>query len=433
MGLSHILDQDDVSPSYEAKSFRESRLECLPNNLERNRVIFLYTENETETEIRDLFQERSYLIEECTLLYPEKTIRQVTEQIGRSHEYDIVEIREIAQQYRDNLRYIQKDYELKDPFLRMIKVISRKRQYLLLANKRFLDGLEIDDIPIIIELVKSSFCKILILLSNYDIFEEYKLKYKEFCFMKVSDIKGEPLVYISHHWGGEADDITEGLCNQLNKEDIFYAIDKKDAKFKINLMEFEVKIGNGYAIIPVIDELYLKSIDCMFELAQAAENKDFEGRTFPIVSFDIERNANGLKELIAYWEAEYAKFDQQAKALGPGSAQMCIIDMQRVSLILNRLGKIYNFLKRDITYSKSDILRNGYSGVIDAVRERLSKIAVQSMTAANKDANVNKSSVSDSSSSGDSSAQAMNSVNVQLGANSTIINNGSGTINIGNK
>ena len=153
MGLSHILDQDDVSPSYEAKSFRESRLECLPNNLERNRVIFLYTENETETEIRDLFQERSYLIEECTLLYPEKTIRQVTEQIGRSHEYDIVEIREIAQQYRDNLRYIQKDYELKDPFLRMIKVISRKRQYLLLANKRFLDGLEIDDIPIIIELV----------------------------------------------------------------------------------------------------------------------------------------------------------------------------------------------------------------------------------------------------------------------------------------
>lgn len=201
----------------------------------------------------------------------------------------------------------------------------------------------------------------------------------------------------------------------------------------MNLMEFEVKIGNGYAIIPVIDELYLKSIDCMFELAQAAENKDFEGRTFPIVSFDIERNANGLKELIAYWEAEYAKFDQQAKALGPGSAQMCIIDMQRVSLILNRLGKIYNFLKRDITYSKSDILRNGYSGVIDAVRERLSKIAVQSMTAANKDANVNKSSVSDSSSSGDSSAQAMNSVNVQLGANSTIINNGSGTINIGNK
>mgnify|MGYP003468956093 CR=1 FL=1 len=409
------------APSKNTSSYEAEPLAELPRYIEQERILALFINGYSEEKLIQFLKSKGYTIENCTFLFPEKTLKQITEQIARYHEDEYLEIKQIAQQYRDNLGFVQKEYELKDPFLRMaVTICKRTNKYLLFTNEQFLEGLENGDVNIFKELVNVSTCKVLIFLSNPTSYTKYKQEYTEFRFMGIEDLKAEPLVYVSHPWDSEAEKFTDGLCVALRDSKIPYEIDKKDLEIGMRISEFEKRIGNGRIVMPIIDEKYLRSVECMYELAETADHKDFSDRVLPIVIFDINRDYETLEKLQDYWRKKYQEYSGHADKLGAVTASDgCLEDMRRVGLILKQLGKIWDYLKGNLTYSKDDITREGYRGIIEAIKKRLVV----------KDTVYQNNAIDHL----DDIPNPSTTMNFQFGQHSTIINNESGTININNK
>ena len=68
------------------------------------------------------------------------------------------------------------------------------------------------------------------------------------------------------------------------------------------------RIGQGNCVIVVVSDKYLRSPNCMFELVEIAENKQFHDRIFPIVLADADIY-DPVKRLgyVKHWEAKRAE------------------------------------------------------------------------------------------------------------------------------
>ena len=95
-------------------------------------------------------------------------------------------------------------------------------------------------------------------------------------------------IYISYAWGGESEEIVNLLDTELQKKGVNLIRDKRDLGYKGSIVGFMEDIGRGNKIIVVISKKYLESENCMFELTQIYENKDFAKRIFPIVLEDAD-------------------------------------------------------------------------------------------------------------------------------------------------
>src|ERR1700752_70864 len=93
----------------------------------------------------------------------------------------------------------------------------------------------------------------------------------------------EQAVFISYAWGGESEEMVNKIDKSLKARGIKIVRDKRDLGYKGMIRKFMARIGQGNAVIVVISDKYLRSKNCMFELVEVAENKQFLDRVFPIV------------------------------------------------------------------------------------------------------------------------------------------------------
>lgn len=142
-------------------------------------------------------------------------------------------------------------------------------------------------------------------------------------------------IYISYAWGGEREEIVNLLDKELQDRGITIIRDKRDLGYKGSIVEFMKDIGKGNKIIVVISEKYLKSENCMFELTQIYENKDFAKRIFPIVLEDanIYSPISRLK-YIKYWNDKIEELDTAIKSSGTG------LNLTQIQQELNNYGDI---------------------------------------------------------------------------------------------
>ncbi len=142
-------------------------------------------------------------------------------------------------------------------------------------------------------------------------------------------------IYISYAWGGESEKIVDLLDGELQKRELKLVRDKRDLGYKGSIVEFMKDIGKGNKIIVIISEKYLKSENCMYELTQIYENKDFARRIFPIVLEDsnIYSPVSRIK-YIKYWNDKIAELDEAIKSAGTG------LNMTQIQQELNNYGNI---------------------------------------------------------------------------------------------
>jgi internalin A len=88
------------------------------------------------------------------------------------------------------------------------------------------------------------------------------------------------------------------------------------------------RIGQGNCVIVVISDKYLRSPNCMFELAEIAENKQFHNRVFPIILGDANIY-DPIKriEYVRHWESKRAELAEAMKSLDPANLQGLRDDM----------------------------------------------------------------------------------------------------------
>lgn len=195
----------------------------------------------------------------------------------------------------------------------------------------------------------------------------------------------ERKVYISYAWGGESERIANELDTALQASGITVIRDKRDLGYKGMIREFMQQIGQGYAIVLIISDKYLKSPNCMYELVEIARNKDIHNRIFPVVleDADIYDPVNRIKYL-KHWEEKINELDKAMKSISSANQQGLRDEIDSYDEIRDKIANL-TFLLKDMNTLTQEIHEGSdFSHLISSLRVRLNdvdKLAYKAITA----------------------------------------------------
>jgi hypothetical protein len=186
----------------------------------------------------------------------------------------------------------------------------------------------------------------------------------------------EQAVFISYAWGGEREEIVNQIDETLQQRGIKIIRDKRDLGYKGSISEFMERIGRGNCVIVVISDKYLRSPNCMFELVEIAEGKQFHDRIFPIVLADANIY-DPIKriEYVRHWEVKRAELADAMRTLDPANLQGIRDDMDLYDRIRDKISGLTSILK-DMNTLTPDIHRDAdFSEVYNGILKRMQDAA----------------------------------------------------------
>jgi hypothetical protein len=204
----------------------------------------------------------------------------------------------------------------------------------------------------------------------------------------------EQAVFISYAWGDEREEVVNQLDQALAQRGLKIIRDKRDLGYKGSISAFMERIGQGNCVIVVISDKYLRSPNCMFELVEIAENKQFHDRIFPIVLADADIY-DPVKRVayVKHWEEKRAELADSIRELDPANLQGIREDMDLYDRIRDKISGLASILK-DMNTLTPDMHRNSdFSELYDSIAERLLGSPTQPSTEANKDEKTSQSVV----------------------------------------
>lgn len=174
----------------------------------------------------------------------------------------------------------------------------------------------------------------------------------------------EKQVYISYAWGGDSEAFVNQLDQTFQEKGLKIVRDKRDLGYKGSITEFMREIGRAGAIIVVINEKYLKSPNCMFELSEIATNKDFRERVFPVVlsDADIYKPVNRIK-YVQHWEQEIKALDEAMKTVSAANLQGFREEIDSYQTIRNTISEL-TFILKDMNTLTPEMHQDGNFEVI---------------------------------------------------------------------
>lgn len=176
----------------------------------------------------------------------------------------------------------------------------------------------------------------------------------------------EASVYISYSWSMM--DVADDICKALENNGVIYRRDVKDCGYRQNIKQFEREIGKGARVLAIINDSYLRSVNCMYELALVFQHGDIEHRLYPVVNMTGKRDAQFFKELYDYWNAEYLSKRQVLNELSSGTSLQAIDELGYCDVIVRELPKITSYLSNVNTLTYEQLAENGFRRVVDEMR-----------------------------------------------------------------
>ena len=156
----------------------------------------------------------------------------------------------------------------------------------------------------------------------------------------------EQAVFISYAWGGEREEIVNQIDQALQSRGLKIIRDKRDLGYKGSISEFMERIWQGNCVIVVISDKYLRSQNCMFELVEIAEGKQFHDRIFPVVLNDANiYDPMKRIEYVKYWEVKRSELAEAMRTLDPANLQGIRDDMDLYDRIRDKISGLASTLK----------------------------------------------------------------------------------------
>jgi hypothetical protein len=159
-------------------------------------------------------------------------------------------------------------------------------------------------------------------------------------------VPGQPEVFVSYKWGGDGDRLVDEIAATLGGRGVQVLRDRDEMSYRDSIRDFMQRIGSGKAIVVIIDDLYLKSPSCMFELTEIAARQNVRSRVFPIVLsnagiFDPVTQLH----YIEHWEAKRTELDHAMRKLGQENLQGIREELDLYQNIRNTIAAIMQLLK----------------------------------------------------------------------------------------
>lgn len=182
----------------------------------------------------------------------------------------------------------------------------------------------------------------------------------------------EQAVFISYAWGGEREEIVNQIDKTLQERGIKITRDKRDLGYRGSIKEFMERIGQGNCEIVVVSDKYIRSPNCMFELVEIAENKQFHDRIFPVVLADADIY-DPVKRLgyVKYWEDQRNELASAMKTVAPANLQGIRDDMDLYDRIRDKVSGLVSILKDMNTLTPEIHQDSNFSQLYEAVEKRL--------------------------------------------------------------
>lgn len=227
----------------------------------------------------------------------------------------------------------------------------------------------------------------------------------------------EHAVFISYAWGEEREEIVNQIDKALEARGIKIVRDKRDLGYKGFISKFMERIGQGNCVIVVISDKYLRSPNCMFELVEIADGKDFHNRIFPIVLSDANIY-DPLKriEYVKYWEKKRKELAKAMKTLDPANLQGLREDMDLYDRIRDKISGLTSILKDMNTLTPDMHKESDFTQIYDGIERRMKDSpAAPASTPAPPTQEASKSAQSAPSGGSPSTASAPPAQNINFG------------------
>lgn len=173
-------------------------------------------------------------------------------------------------------------------------------------------------------------------------------------------------IFLSYSWANKntADDIDK------NFQDIGIVLtrDIRDAPAYKPLTDFMKRIREGYAIL-LVSDAYLKSVNCLYEVIEFIQEKDFKSRMFPILLDDAKkiREISGQAEYVKFWDEKYKDCTCSLIGIDPGKVLELSNQLSKVKLINDRATEFINYISDILLPDLTELKETGYKPILDTI------------------------------------------------------------------
>lgn len=170
------------------------------------------------------------------------------------------------------------------------------------------------------------------------------------------------IVHISYCWKEPSNGI---VCNwllpSLTVAGIDCVLDKEDCGYNEDIVNFEEEIGRGAQVVMVIGKEYLSSFGCMYEAASIVKNGNLHDRLRIVCLDDFNRHDDiYYQQVVDYWINKMRSKKDLADKMSPPANQVLMEEFNRLVLIIENIGKLWQVIRNQNTLTFSNISKDSF-------------------------------------------------------------------------
>ena len=183
-------------------------------------------------------------------------------------------------------------------------------------------------------------------------------------------------IYLSYKQGGPGEAVVDRLDTTLTRRGLTVRRDKRDLAYRDSIEGFMHRLARGECVIIVVDDAYLRSRNCMFELTAIADQVNFTQRVFPVILEDADIfRASGRLRYVKHWEKQRAELEAEMRDVPPGSLVGIREELDLYAKIGRTVGGITYALQNMNTLTVAEHLADDFGTLIHSIRQEHARSA----------------------------------------------------------
>ena len=182
-------------------------------------------------------------------------------------------------------------------------------------------------------------------------------------------------VFISYSWAEPSGGIVNNwLKPSLKDAGISVSVDKDNCQYQDSIEEYEQEIGNADMIIAVVGNLYLESINCMYEIASIFEKGGELSKRLYFIALEKVQSDD---QIAKHWSE--AKFEVESRlkrkvvAREPDEKKL-----EKIDLICKYLGEILVYWNDRSRLDFSKVSKDNFHIVVNKILDRINDAEIPS-------------------------------------------------------
>ena len=181
----------------------------------------------------------------------------------------------------------------------------------------------------------------------------------------------KPKIFLSYSHKNK--DIADRVDKFFISKNIRLTRDVRDVPAYSSLTKFMDTIRDHDYVIMLISDAYLKSTNCMYEVIQFIQERNYIGRTFPIIIdneatiFDHSKHG----KYIRYWQIKYKEFGDEIKTLQYTGTSPLHKELDKINKIQSNIGEFLNKIADLRCFSLDELESTNYKAILDKIGKTL--------------------------------------------------------------